>query len=155
MRVRSRAACGGGERARQSKSTYGDMMSRIVVHNRLRDGSLQNAICARGTNRAKLNAWRGKSRSFSQLSSVSRVHRVARHQMKIIRARCGARKGPSPRADRQIAILDSSAGSLLLRPSPSARRSRRPSVVSRGQYSTGPIVPYPLSIGEPKLGCRI
>ena len=66
-RARSRAACGGGERARRSESTYAqqvDMMSRIVAHNRLRDGSLENATCARGTNRAKFG-WRGKSRSFS------------------------------------------------------------------------------------------
>ena len=30
-------------------------MSRIVALNRLRDGSLENATCARGTDRAKLN----------------------------------------------------------------------------------------------------
>ena len=44
--------------ARRSESTYAqqvNMMSRIVAHNRLRDGSL-------GTNRAKFSAWRGKSR---------------------------------------------------------------------------------------------
>ena len=61
-RARSRAACGGGERARRSESTYAqlvDMMSRIVAHNRLRDGSLENATCVWGTNRAKLNVWRG------------------------------------------------------------------------------------------------
>ena len=66
-RARSRAACRGGERARRSESTYAqlvDMMSRIVAHNRLRDGSLENATCARGTNQAKLDAWRGKSRSI-------------------------------------------------------------------------------------------
>ena len=33
-----------------------DMMSRIVAHNMLRDGSLENATCARGTDQAKLNA---------------------------------------------------------------------------------------------------
>ena len=44
------------------------------VNNRLRDGSLENATCARGTNRAKINAWRGKSRLFSRFSSVSCVH---------------------------------------------------------------------------------
>ena len=43
-RARSRAACRGGERARRSESTYAqlvDMMSRIVAHNRLHDGSLR------------------------------------------------------------------------------------------------------------------
>ena len=52
--ARSRAACGGGERARRSESTYAqmvEMMSRIVAHNRLRDGSLENATCARGTDK--------------------------------------------------------------------------------------------------------
>ena len=64
-RARSRASCGGGERARRCESTYAelvDMMSRIVAYNRLRDGSLENATCARGTGGAKLNEWRGKSR---------------------------------------------------------------------------------------------
>ena len=45
-RARSGAACGGGERARQSDSTYAqlvDMMSRIVAHNGLRDGSTRPA----------------------------------------------------------------------------------------------------------------
>ena len=40
--ARSRAACGGSERARQSESIYAqlaDMVSRIVAHNRWRDGS--------------------------------------------------------------------------------------------------------------------
>ena len=63
-RARSRAACGGGERARRSESTYAqlvDMISRIVAHNRLLDGSFANATCARGTDQAKLNAWWGKS----------------------------------------------------------------------------------------------
>ena len=63
--ARSRAACGGGERARRSESTYAqliDMMSRMVAHNRLRDGSLENATCALGTDRAKLNESMGKSR---------------------------------------------------------------------------------------------
>ena len=42
--------------------------------NRLRDGSLENATCAQGTDRAKLNAaWRGKFQSFRRISSVSRV----------------------------------------------------------------------------------
>ena len=42
------------------------MMSRIVAHNRLRDGSIENATCARGTNRAKLNGWRGlKGKRFT------------------------------------------------------------------------------------------
>ena len=75
--ARSRAAYRGGERARRSESTYAqlvDMMSRIVAHNRLSDGSLENATCARGTDRAKLSASRGKSRLFSRFSSVSRVH---------------------------------------------------------------------------------
>ena len=72
---------GGGERAHRSESTYAqqvDMMSRIVAHNRLRDGSLENATCARGTNRAKLNAWTptpwggGESRLFSRFSSFTR-----------------------------------------------------------------------------------
>ena len=61
----------------RSESTYAqlvDMMSKIVAHNRLRDGSLENATCAWGTDRANLNAWRGKSRLFSRFSSVSRVH---------------------------------------------------------------------------------
>ena len=51
-RARSRAACGGGERARRSETTYEqqvDMMSRNVAHNRLRDGSLENATCALGS----------------------------------------------------------------------------------------------------------
>ena len=42
-RTRYRATCGGGEDARRIESTYAqrvDMMSRNVVHNRLRDGSL-------------------------------------------------------------------------------------------------------------------
>ena len=68
--ARSRTECGGGERARRRESTYAqlvDMMSTTVAHNRLRDGSLENATCVRVTNQAKLNAWRGKSRSFSQL----------------------------------------------------------------------------------------
>ena len=71
LRARSCAACGDGERARRSENTYAqqvDIMSRIVAHNRLRDGSLENATCARGTNRAKLNGWRGKSRLFSRFS---------------------------------------------------------------------------------------
>ena len=46
----------------------------ILVYNRLSDGSLENATCARGTDRAKLSASRGKSRLFSWFSSVSRVH---------------------------------------------------------------------------------
>ena len=74
LRARSCAACDCCERARQSESKYAqlvDMMSRIVAHNRLRDGS--NATCARGSDRADLNVWRGKSRSFSLFSSVSRV----------------------------------------------------------------------------------
>ena len=61
----SRAACGGGKRARQRESTYAqlvDMMSMIVTHNRLRDGSLEiwveNATCAQRMDRAKLNSWR-------------------------------------------------------------------------------------------------
>ena len=75
-RALSRAARGGGERTRRSESTYAqlvDMMSRIVARNRLRDGSIENATSQRGTNRAKLNAWRGRSLSFSRFSSVSRV----------------------------------------------------------------------------------
>ena len=51
--------------ARRSESTYAqqvNMMSRIVAHNRLRDGSLENVTCSRGTNRAKFSTWRGKSR---------------------------------------------------------------------------------------------
>ena len=76
-RARSRAACSGGERARQSDSTYAqrvDMMSRIVTHNRMGDGSLENTTCARGIYRAKTNQGRGKSRLFSRFSSVSPVH---------------------------------------------------------------------------------
>ena len=76
-RVRSREACGCGKRPRWSESMYTqpvDMMWRIVAHNRYRDGSLKNATCARGIDWAKLNAWRGKSRSFSLFSSASRVH---------------------------------------------------------------------------------
>ena len=34
------------------------MMPRIVTHNWLRDGSLENALCARGTDLAKNNMWR-------------------------------------------------------------------------------------------------
>ena len=85
-RAGSRAACGGGEWARRSESTYAqqvDMISRIVAHNRLCHGSLDNATCARGTDWAKLNAWRGKSRLFSRFSLVSRFNWVARHQMKL------------------------------------------------------------------------
>ena len=62
-RARSRAACGGGEHARQSESTYAqqvDVTSKIVVHNRLRDGSLENVTCSLGTDPAKISAWRGK-----------------------------------------------------------------------------------------------
>ena len=73
-RAQSRAACGGDDCARRSESTdtkLVDMMSRIVARNRLRDGSIENAACAGGTNRAKLNAWMGRSRSFSRFSSVS------------------------------------------------------------------------------------
>ena len=76
-RARSRAACGGGERARRSESTYSQlvvMMSRIVAHKRLRDGSLEKATCAPGTDRAKTNACRGKPRLFSRFSSISCVH---------------------------------------------------------------------------------
>ena len=74
-RALSRAASGGGERAHRSESTYVqlvDMMSRIVTHNRLRDGSFENATCARGTastDPAKLSVWRGKSRLFSRCFS--------------------------------------------------------------------------------------
>ena len=76
--ARSRAACGGGERVRQGENTYAQMvdmnhmMSIIVAHDRLRDGSPENATCARGTDRA--NACREKSRSFRRFSSASRVH---------------------------------------------------------------------------------
>ena len=89
--------------ARRSESTYAqqvNMMSRIVAHNRLRDGSLENATCARGTDPAKISACRGKSRLFSRSSSVSRVHSVTRHEMMLISARCCAQSGPSPRAER-------------------------------------------------------
>ena len=44
-RTVSRTACGSGEHARQSESTYAqlvDMMSRVVAHKRLRDGLLEN-----------------------------------------------------------------------------------------------------------------
>ena len=48
------SACGCCERAHQSESTYAQLedmtlMSRIVAHDRLREGSLENATCARGT----------------------------------------------------------------------------------------------------------
>ena len=68
--ARSRAACGCGERACRSEGTYAQLvnMSRIVTHNRLPDGSLENKICTWGTNKAKLNLWRGKSRLFSCFS---------------------------------------------------------------------------------------
>ena len=52
-----------GERVRQSESMYTqqvDKMSRIVAHNRLCDGSLENTTCARGTDQPKLNGWREK-----------------------------------------------------------------------------------------------
>ena len=51
--------------AHAKESTYAqlvDMMSMIVTHNRLRDGSLEiwveNATCAQRMDRAKLNSWR-------------------------------------------------------------------------------------------------
>ena len=49
-----------------------NMISRIVVHNRLRDGLLESASCSWETNLAKLNACKGQS--FSQFSSVSHIH---------------------------------------------------------------------------------
>ena len=55
-RTLSRAACGGGEHARQSESTYAqlvDIMSRVVAHKRLRDGLLENGSCVQGTNWAQ------------------------------------------------------------------------------------------------------
>ena len=69
----------------------------LVAHNSLRDGSLENATCARETNKEKLNAWREKSwlGLFSRFSSISSIYWVARHQMKLIRARCCAQSGPS------------------------------------------------------------
>ena len=75
-------------------------MSRNVAYDRFRDGSLENASCARGTDRAKLNQWRGKSRHFRRFSSFSRVHYLAQRQIKLIRARCGAQNGSSQRAKR-------------------------------------------------------
>ena len=35
------------------------MRLKIVAHNRLSYGSLKNAICSRGTSRAKIKVWRG------------------------------------------------------------------------------------------------
>ena len=100
------AALGCSEHAGRSESTYAqlvDMMSRIVAHNRLLEVSLENAICLRGTNRAKLNAcvaWRRNSGLFSRFSLVFCIHKVGRHQIRLIRARCCLQSGPSSRAKR-------------------------------------------------------
>ena len=73
----SHAACGCCKRARQSESMYAQLvnvMSRIITHNRLRDGSLENTTWARGTKQVKLSAWSKKSWLFSWFSLLSRVH---------------------------------------------------------------------------------
>ena len=75
-RARSRSACGCGELARQSESTYAqlvDIMSRIVAYNRWRDSSLENATCALGKDQANLNVLRIESWYFSRFSSVSKT----------------------------------------------------------------------------------
>ena len=48
-----------------------------------------------GNWQSKHNDWRGKSWLFSWFSSVSHIHKVAQHQMKLIRARCCMQSGPS------------------------------------------------------------
>ena len=108
----SHAAYGCCKRALQSESMYAQLvdvmstLSRIVTHNRLLDGSLENVTCARGTNHVKLSAWRRKSGLFSRFSSLSRLHKVARHQMRLIRVRCSTQKGPSTHA-KQCSIKSS------------------------------------------------
>ena len=65
------------------------MMSRIVKHNRFCDGSIENATCMRETNRAKNQRMEGEIsiEQLIQLSSLfSRLHLVAQHPMKLIRA---------------------------------------------------------------------
>ena len=96
-----RAACGGGERSHRSGSTNAqlvDMMSTINLHNRLRDGSLKNATCARGTDPAKLNEWRGKSRSFCRFCfsrSLSRATSNEANEAAMLRPRVDHHRAPS------------------------------------------------------------
>ena len=64
-------------------------MSRIVAHNTLPGGSLENATCALGTNQSKLHVWReisivqsiqlGFSRSLGSMTSNEANKRVMLH----------------------------------------------------------------------------
>ena len=99
--ARSRAAYGGGERARRSESTYAqlvDMMSRIVAHDRLGDGSLKN-FPARGEPTLQNSTRGGISIILSIQIGLSRSLGSATSN-EANKRRCSAQSGPSPRAQR-------------------------------------------------------